>query len=86
MIVLFQNFASHDLEMSGLEFDVVNLMSDLLSHWLSVPRSLLQPYFLELFSYILLTLHLQCAGKFLWSLEQWCPAEWGRGELKRINV
>ena len=39
MIVLFQNFASHDLEMSGLEFDVVNLMSDLLSHWLSVPRS-----------------------------------------------
>ena len=23
---------------SGLEFDVVNLMSDLLSHWLSVPR------------------------------------------------
>ena len=27
-----------DIKIPGLEFDVVNLMSDLLSHWLSVPR------------------------------------------------
>ena len=40
---LFQKFASHDIELSGLEFDVVNLMSDLLSHWLSVPRSYRNP-------------------------------------------
>ena len=37
-ILCFLKFASLDIELSGLEFDVVNLMSDLLSQWLSVPR------------------------------------------------
>ena len=78
-----QNFASHDIELSGLEFDVVNLMSDLLSHWLSVPRSYCN--YLDLSS-IIFTVHLKCAGKFLGSLEQWCPAEWRRGKLKQTNV
>ena len=83
---MFQKFDSHDIELSGLEFDVVNLMSDLLSHWLSVPRSYCNPLGFSFFSFYVVTLHLQCAGKFLWSLEQWCPAEWRRGKLRQIHA
>ena len=57
VILCSQNFASLDVELSGLEFDVVNLMSDLLSHWLSVPRFFLQ-YFSGFVCFAILSLLL----------------------------
>ena len=64
---------------SGLEFDVVNLMSDLLSHWLSVPRlpatsSLILAFFTDpsLLVLLIIPIDLQRARKPFWSLEHWC--------------
>ena len=84
-ILCLQNFARLDVELSGLEFDVVNLMSDLLSHWLSVPRFFLQYFsgFVCFAGLFLLLCIFQCTGKLLWSLEQRCPAERRRGLIDR---